>query len=127
VLAASDLFLPSGDELFLLTEAKDEVGAAREFLERGVKVVVVKKGAEGAVWYDNERILTVPAFNVPQVDPTGAGDCFGAVLVACWLQGMDPAQALRTANAAGARAVMVKGPMEGAAFRTDLEAWMAMQ
>jgi len=117
VLAATDVFLPSGDELFLMTEAKDEMGAARELLDRGVKVVVVKKGAEGAAWYDNERILTAPAFGVTQVDPTGAGDCFGAVLLACWLQGLNPTQALRTANAAGARAVMVKGPMEGAACR----------
>ncbi len=127
VLAATDLFLPSGDELFLFTESRHEAGAARELLDRGVPVVVVKKGAEGAAWYDKERTLAAPAFRVPQVDPTGAGDCFGAVLVACWLQGLPPAQALRTANAAGARAVMVKGPMEGATFRADLEAWMAAQ
>jgi len=127
VLEATDVFLPSGDELFLLTEAKDEVGAVLELFERGIQVVVVKRGAEGAIWYDKERTLPVPAFNVTQIDPTGAGDCFGAVLVACWLQGMSPNQALRRANAAGARAVMVKGPMEGAAFRADLETWMAMQ
>jgi sugar/nucleoside kinase (ribokinase family) len=125
VLAATDVFLPSGDELFVLTEAKDEVGAARELLDRGVQVVVVKKGAEGATWYDQQGAVTASAFDVIQVDPTGAGDCFGAVLVACWLQGLKPTQALRTANAAGARAVMVKGPMEGASFRADLEAWMA--
>jgi len=47
VLAATDVFLPSGDELFLMTEAKDEMGAARELLDRGVKVVVVKKGPKG--------------------------------------------------------------------------------
>jgi tagatose kinase len=127
VLAVTDVFLPSGEELFLLTEAKDELAAACEILNRGVKVVVVKKGAEGAVWYDDERILAARAFDVTQVDPTGAGDCFSAVLVACWLEGSDPTQALRLANAAGARTVMVKGPMEGAAFRADLEAWMAMQ
>lgn len=127
VLAVTDIFLPSGDELFLLATAKDEAGAIRELLDRGVKVVVVKRGAKGATWYDDERVLTVPAIDVRQVDPTGAGDCFGAVLVACWLQGSSPMQALRTANAAGARAVSVKGPMEGAAFRADLEAWMAVQ
>jgi sugar/nucleoside kinase (ribokinase family) len=127
VLAATDVFLPSGDELFLFTVSRDEAGAARELLDRGVQVVVVKKGAEGAAWYDKERTLIAPAFRVPQVDPTGAGDCFGAVLVACWLQGVNPTQALRTANAAGARAVMIKGPMEGATFRADLEAWMSVQ
>jgi hypothetical protein len=125
VLKATDVFLPSGDELFLLTKAKDELGAVHELLDGGVKVVVVKRGDQGATWYDNQSALTAPAFDVHQVDPTGAGDCFGAVLVACWLQGLDPAQALRIANAAGAWAVTVQGPMEGAAFRADLEAWIA--
>jgi len=125
VLAATDLFLPSGDELFLLTEAREEAAAAHELLNRGIRVVVVKKGSEGSTWYDGERTLSAAAFSVEQVDPTGAGDCFGAVLVACWLQGMEPASALRLANAAGARAVMVKGAMEGATYRADLEAWIA--
>ena len=52
VLSQTDLFLPSGDELFLLSEATDEAVAVRELLGRGVRTIVVKKGAEGATCYD---------------------------------------------------------------------------
>ena len=38
--------------------------------------------------------------------------------------GAAPEEALRFANAAGARAVAKKGPMEGASNRAELEAWM---
>jgi len=40
------------------------------------------------------------------------------------LRGAAPEEALRFANAAGARAVAKKGPMEGASNRAELEAWM---
>ena len=48
VLSQTDLFLPSGDELFLLSEATDETAAVRELLGRGIRTIVVKKGAEGS-------------------------------------------------------------------------------
>ena len=51
ILAVTDLFLPSGPELFLFTEATDEPAAARELLARGIRAVVVKNGADGASYY----------------------------------------------------------------------------
>ncbi len=47
VLAHTDLFLPSGGELFLLSEATDETVAAQELLGRGIRTIVIKNGAEG--------------------------------------------------------------------------------
>src|ERR1700751_6323458 len=43
-----DLFLPSGAELYLFTEAKEEKLAVAEILGRGVRAIVHKRGAEGA-------------------------------------------------------------------------------
>ena len=57
-----------------------------------------------------------------EVDPTGAGDCFGGAFVSFWLSGASAETALRYANAAGAHAVTKMGPMEGAATRDDLDA-----
>jgi sugar/nucleoside kinase (ribokinase family) len=62
---------------------------------------------------------------VEEIDPTGAGDCFGATFVVCWLRGMDPAQALSLAAASGALAVTKQGPMEGAASMGEIEAFLA--
>ena len=60
-----------------------------------------------------------------EIDPTGAGDCFGGAYVACRRLGMPADKALDYANAAGARNVTVKGPMEGAGSRAELDAFMA--
>jgi sugar/nucleoside kinase (ribokinase family) len=120
-----DLFLPSGVELYLFTEAKEEKLAVAEILGRGVRAIVHKRGAEGARYFDSATRLTQAGFEVEEVDPTGAGDCFGATFVSCWLRNMPPAQGLAYAAASGALAVTRQGPMEGAASRADIDAFLA--
>jgi sugar/nucleoside kinase (ribokinase family) len=120
-----DLFLPSGAELYLFTKAKEEKATVREILDRGVRAIVHKRGADGASYYDSEARLTQAGFEVKEVDPTGAGDCFGATFVSCWLRNMPPAQCLAYAAASGALAVTRQGPMEGAASQAELDAFLA--
>ncbi len=120
-----DLFLPSGQELTLFTTAKAEDAAVAEILERGIGAVVHKRGAEGARYFDARARLTQPGFEVEEVDPTGAGDCFGATFVSCWLRDMPPADCLAYAAASGALAVTKQGPMEGAASRAELDAFLS--
>jgi sugar/nucleoside kinase (ribokinase family) len=125
VLALTDVFLPSDEELFLFTEATDEASAVAEMLERTVSRVIVKKGSAGAVYYDRHRRVTAAGFAVPETDPTGAGDCFGAGFVSMWLRGAGPEDALRFACACGALAVTRKGPMEGIATFADIRAFLS--
>jgi sugar/nucleoside kinase (ribokinase family) len=125
VLARTDLFLPSGEELLLLTDAADEADAIAGLLAAGVSEVVLKRGAAGSTHFDRAGRTDAPGFPVTEVDPTGAGDCFGAVYVVCRRRGMGVAEALRLANAAGARTVTVRGPMEGAASLAELHMFLA--
>ncbi|TIR26323.1 MAG: sugar kinase [Mesorhizobium sp.] len=125
VLALTDVFLPSGNELLLFSSAGDEQGAIAELLGRGIACIVLKRGADGAVYHDRQRSVAMPGFAVEEVDPTGAGDCFGAAFVSFWLRGAVPAEALRIANACGALAVTRKGPMEGIHRLADAEAFIA--
>jgi len=125
MLRRCDLFLPSGPELTLLTEAGSERDAVAEILDLGVSAVVVKRGAEGASHHDRDGTIRMPAFAVQEIDPTGAGDCFGATFVTCRFQGRSAADSLRYANASGARAVGVRGPMEGASSFAELDAFIA--
>ena len=119
-----DVFLPSGVELYLFTNAKEEKAAVEEILAYGVKAIVHKRGAEGASYYNSTARLDQPGFEVEEVDPTGAGDCFGATFISCWLRNMAPAQCLAYAAASGAVAVTRQGPMEGAASQADLDAFL---
>lgn len=127
VLAATDLFLPSGPELMLFTERVDEAGAVDELLARGVGAVVIKRGYAGASYYNRGGSVDVAPIPVAEVDPTGAGDSFSGTFVACWLSGASPEWCLRMANASGASAVSVRGPMEGNRTRAELEDRLALE
>jgi sugar/nucleoside kinase (ribokinase family) len=120
-----DLYMPSGGELYLFTNAKEEQAAVAEILGQGVRAIVHKRGSNGACYFDATTHLQQPGFQVDEVDPTGAGDCFGATFVSCWLRDMPPSRCLTYAAASGAVAVTQQGPMEGAASQGDLDAFLA--
>ena len=125
ILGQTDILIPSDGELTQLTRADDEAGAVAEILAMGVREIVIKKAARGCRYYDTDTTFDVPAFAVTEIDPTGAGDCFGATYVALRENGWTMRDALRYANAAGACAVSRQGPMEGTATIAELEAFMA--
>jgi sugar/nucleoside kinase (ribokinase family) len=125
ILDYTDVFLPSGHEVTLLATASSERAAIEELLQRGIREVVVKRGKDGCSFYNGTDELHAPAIQVEEVDPTGAGDCFGATYIACRAQGMSVADALRYACASGARAVSFRGPMEGTATLAELDAFIA--
>lgn len=120
----TDVFLPSGPELTLLTTAQNDRDAVAELLALGVKVIVHKLGADGVQYYDAETSEFIAPYVVDEIDPTGAGDCFGGAFVALWCAGTAVADALKLAAAAGAHAVTMRGPMEGAATYESLTEFM---
>ena len=125
MLQYCDIFMPSGPELMMLTEAKSESEAIREIFALGTSEIVVKRGAQGASHYSVAGAIHVEPHRIAEIDPTGAGDCFGATFVTCHLQGRGTEESLRYANASGARAVGVRGPMEGVSSFADLDEFLA--
>lgn len=121
MVALTDLYLPSGDELTLLTDADTADAAIAELLGRGVRAIVHKRGAAGASYHDRHGSVSADAFAVTETDPTGAGDCFGATFTVLWLRGLPASDALRFAAASGALAVTKRGPMEGTATLDELQ------
>ncbi|MBZ9936784.1 sugar kinase [Mesorhizobium sp. BR1-1-16] len=125
VLAATDLFLPSGEELMMFAGAGEENAAIAALLQAGVREIVLKRGAAGASHFDSNGRTDMPGFVVEEVDPTGAGDSFGATFLVCRRFGLGIEESLRYANAAGARTVTIKGPMEGTSTFAELDAFIA--
>ena len=70
LLESTDIFLPSGDEVFLLVNASDEPTAIQELLAMGIPEIVVKHGKHGATYYDAQRTLKIAPLRVTEVDPT---------------------------------------------------------
>ncbi len=83
---------------------------------------MVKNGAAGATYYGASGTVVGPGYPVDELDPTGAGDCFDATFVTCRLQGLSVEESLAYANASGARAVTIGGPMEGTSSFAELDA-----
>jgi sugar/nucleoside kinase (ribokinase family) len=123
VVEAAHVVLPSGSEAELLTGVKGAQDACRALLDKGPKVVALKRGAEGCTIITADGKLDAPAFAVDAVDPTGAGDCFDAGFVVGLLEGLPLDQVGRLANACGALGATRKGPMEGAFTRSAVEAF----
>ncbi|MFO7946634.1 MAG: sugar kinase [Armatimonadota bacterium] len=119
VVNAASLILPSSTEAELLTDTEDAHTACRQLLERGADVVALKRGSEGCTIFTDTDEVSVGAYNVDAVDPTGAGDSFDAACVVGLMEDLSLQQIGRLANACGALGATKKGPMEGCAMRDD--------
>lgn len=123
ILDVADVVLPSGAEARMLTGAADDDAAARALAGTG-RIVALKQGHAGSTVYSGSDSWHVPAFDVDEVDPTGAGDCYGAAFLVGLLRGWPLQRVARFANAVGALAVTKQGPMEGAPTLADVAALM---
>ena len=104
-----DLLLANRDEAAVLAGTSDPHLAAQQ-LGDTYREVVVKLGADGAMWQQGFIGASAPAERgVDVVDTTGAGDAFAAGFLASWLLHPEPETALAAGCRLAARAVSKVG------------------
>lgn len=118
----ADWVLPGLKEGVILTGQTTPEGIADFYLERGVKAVVLKTGADGA-WFktasgEQGAVAAVKVENV--VDTVGAGDGFAVGVISALLEGKPLAQAVRRGNKIGSLAIQVPSDSEGLPTREQL-------
>lgn len=125
-LPLCDLFLPSLEDMVLLTDLKDPQAILDWSHACGARTVVLKLGDQGALCSDGAKRDHIEGYAVQTVDATGAGDCFAGNLLARLAQGQDLLGAARYANAAAALSVQQYGAVAALpyppAVRTLMEA-----
>ena len=126
ILAKIDTVTPNETEAQVLTgvEVKtleDAQKAAKVFLEKGVKNVVITMGSLGAFATDGVKSELVPRLNVNAIDTTGAGDAFNGGFVMALSEGKDLFTALRYGNATGALSVTKLGTAPAMPKREDVD------
>jgi fructokinase len=84
IIAQSTIVKASDADIAWLFPELDRLAAARALLARGPRLVVVTLGVEGALGVSADAEVRVMAPAVKVVDTIGAGDAFGAALLA-WL------------------------------------------
>lgn len=128
----------SDDELEPLLGTADPDEAAGALLERGVPLVLITSGPEGAMYATPRFCGRVASFEVDSVDPTGAGDAFSAAALSRLLEGCGEsplvravldetlvAEAVLRGAAAGALACTAYGALTSLPDREELESFLA--
>lgn len=88
MIARTDVFLPSADEVRQLVGTNDWAAAAHTFAALGPSIVVIKLGPAGVLVHHREsgETFDVSALTDAPVDTTGAGDAFCGGFMASLVQ-----------------------------------------
>ncbi len=124
VAFSSNIFLPGIKEAEILTGLSDPEMIGRFYIEKGVKIVIVKMGEKGAFVVSKDESYAIPSFHVKVVDTVGAGDGFDAGMISGLLDGISLREAVVRANAIGAMQVMTPGDNDGLPDRAKLEEFL---
>lgn len=114
VLEKCSVLLPGTSELQLITGQDTIEAMVKHAFENPVlQTLVLKRGKAGCTVYAREEAIVIPAYEVEEVDPTGAGDCFDAAFLCGLLENRPLLECGQMAAAAGALNAQAFGPMEG--------------
>ena len=132
LLGSVDYLTPNESELGILTGTAAEgfspaVAAqkAGELRKRGVRKVLVKMGAQGALLVDGQQETFWRALPVSAVDTTAAGDAFNAAFAYALASGQSELDAGRFATAAAAYSVTRAGAQPSMPTRAEVESLSA--
>lgn len=100
--------------------------AAGELLLRGLKGVILKRGAEGTyVAISGGKSAWIRPFPVSTVDTVGAGDCFNGAFAVALMEGKDCWAAAQFASAAAALSTTRRGAQAAMPERARVEELLA--
>ena len=125
LLDRSQIVKLSDDEISPLLGTQRAEEAAKILLDRGVALVFVSLGPEGAFYATKDFEGEVPSFEAEVLDPTGAGDAFLAAALVRLSEGEwdeeTVRKAARSGTAAGAIACTDYGAMRALPTKDELD------
>ncbi len=102
----------------------DAVKAAEVLQKKGVGIVIVTLGVNGAFLLSETERAHVPAFRVDAVDATAAGDVYCGCFAVAYVEGKSPAESLQFASAASAICVTRMGAQPSAPAREEIDRFL---
>jgi sugar/nucleoside kinase (ribokinase family) len=123
-IALADVVFGSAEEEIVPVARVAAVEAAAHIISGGARIVVARRGQEGALAASPGGTQHAPAFAVTPVDMLGAGDAFNGGFIAARLVGHTIAESLRWGNAVAALKITQSGA-RGLPFRAEVEALLA--
>ena len=125
LLSMVDLVTPNEVEAEIMTgiPVSDKAAAdqaAKWFMDRGVKKVLITLGSRGVYIHDGIKSGILPAYRVKALDTTGAGDCFTGAMACSLAEGNPLEKALEFAAKASAIAVTRAGAQPSFPSRKEI-------
>ncbi|MFP7734866.1 ribokinase [Priestia aryabhattai] len=108
---------PNEHEAALLFEGKEKV----EMLKQYPNKLFITEGKQGVRYFNGEKEVLVPSYQVEAVDTTGAGDTFNAALAVALAEGMGFEKGIQFANRAASLSVTKFGAQGGMPTRKEVE------
>lgn len=105
LLPYTDYLFPNEHEGEKITDCRDPYDQAKVFLDAGVGSVVITQGEGGTLFFGKEEQFRTGVYPTDYVSGSGAGDAFGAGMIAALLEGLSPRDAVRWGSALGASSV----------------------
>ena len=133
-----DLLIPNETEAsqlvgFEVNSVETATKAAFVLHDHGAKAVIIKLGAQGALYSEElyaeengSEIMTsfVPAFEVEAIDTVAAGDAFAGALAVAIVEGFPIVDAVRRGCAAGALATLTIGAQVAMSDRSQFDQFL---
>ena len=121
-LPRADIVVGNEDEVRAATGLEDPRQGIVALRALGPRVLILKRGGEGAALFEGDRVVEVPPVKMEVVNGLGAGDAFLAAVTHGLLRGIDTETAVRRANWAGAYVASQVPCSEAMPYLQDLDA-----
>lgn len=120
-LKYTDLFLPSEEEIFLITQKRNLDEAVKSLK---IEKIIVTRGEKGAILYEKNKKISFKGFKVKVIDTTGAGDAFSAGISVGLLKKYKGKKLLRFANAVAGLSVQKIGAISSLPTIKEVEKFL---
>jgi ribokinase len=124
-----NIITPNEKEAEMLTGIKvndktSATEAAFVLKNKGVNIVIITMGKQGALIVTDEYEEMIPSLVVDAVDSTGAGDVFNGALAVAIAEGKELTEAVKFACNAAAISVTRLGAQSSAPYRKEVESYL---
>ena len=116
----ADIVITSTEDGAALVGTSDPMILTQHYADLGCSIVIVTRGAEGALIRSEAETREIPSAPATPVDSTGAGDSFAGAFLAWWLETGDVWRAAACASITAAGTVSGLGAVEPIPRRTEV-------
>lgn len=127
LLRLTDYAIPPYQFAKEFTGLDDPVEAGKVILRYGPKVVTITRGEHGSVTVTRDGAFETPAFKVPVIDTTGAGDTFHGAFVFALNKGYDLETTVLFASAVAALKCTKMGGQAGLPTFPEVQAFLSQR